>query len=343
MTPALTARGEGEFVLCGSLPGGLPRRPAAPEAVDPAEETASLHYRFQPEELHLPAKDKGSEGTAEVHFRCVGGERAAGAFRVAAPEGLRVEPQHVDVAALAEGEESVVRLKVRAAGGAAGKLHALRLIPRRGTPAAEQALGVSVGVAMELDGRVPGHARHVVRAPGYTFAVDQFSGVSYYILDADGHRRHGRMHNTNFIFGIPGVQREGKWCLQYRHPCRFVWTRPNGLVVGCDGNYNDHDARLGYTFHEDRIVIALIPPTRRDAIRDVVSGEPAGEAGWGPQASPSARGDSDDRQRVGRQGQGALGNRDLPPVRHDAVGVFHVVVRFGRIAGQDRRLVFAVG
>ena len=28
-----------------------------------------------------------------------------------------------------------------------------------------------------------------------------------------------------------------------------------------DGNYNDHDARLGTTFHEDRIEIALIPPT----------------------------------------------------------------------------------
>ena len=70
------------------------------------------------------------------------------------------------------------------------------------------------------------------------------------------------MHGTNFIFGFPGVQREGKFCFQYRHPCRFVWTRPNGLIVGSDGNYNDHDARLGYTFGEDRIVISLIPPTR---------------------------------------------------------------------------------
>jgi hypothetical protein len=69
------------------------------------------------------------------------------------------------------------------------------------------------------------------------------------------------MHGTNFIFGIPGVMRDGKWCFQFRHPCRFVWTRRDGLIVGCDGNYNDHDARLGYTFHEDEIAIALIPPT----------------------------------------------------------------------------------
>ena len=115
---------------------------------------------------------------------------------------------------------------------------------------------------MKLDSRVPHCARHVVRAPGYTVAVDLFSGVSSYLLDADGHRRHGRMHGTNFIFGFPGVQRDGKFCFQYRHPCRFIWTQPNGLIVGCDGNYNDHDARLGYTFHEDRIVISLIPPTR---------------------------------------------------------------------------------
>jgi len=256
-----TLRREGEFAVFGSIQKKAAGGPGPTAKADPTEEAAWLHYWFEPEEVHLSATGPRSERDVAMHLRCVGGAEAGGVLRLVVPKGLSAEPQRLDVAPLAEGKERVVRLKVRATAGAANDLHRIRFVPEPGVRAAAATLPVSVGVVMKLERRVPRTAQFVVRAPGYTMAVDQFSGVSYYLLDADGHRRHGRIHNTNFIFGIPGVLRQGKWCFQYRHPCRFVWARRDGLTVGCDGNYNDHDARLGYTFHEDRIEIALIPPT----------------------------------------------------------------------------------
>ena len=254
-------RREGEFMVFGTPEAAATEKPKALATHDPAEEAATLHYWFEPAELHLSAAGERSERTVEVHYRCVGDGEVRGALRVAAPKGLAAEPPRLDIPPLRAGKEIVARLKVKALPGAGNDLSQVRFAPEPGLAAAEQALRVSVGVVMALDRRLPRLAQQVVRAPGYTFAVDEFSGVSNYILDADGHRRHGRMHGTNFIFGIPGVMRGGKWCFQFRHPCRFVWTRKDGLIVGCDGNYNDHDARLGYTFRQDEIAIALIPPT----------------------------------------------------------------------------------
>jgi hypothetical protein len=112
---------------------------------------------------------------------------------------------------------------------------------------------------MTEDKRLPMLAQWVIRAPGYTMKVDQRSGVSYFLLDGDGNRRHGRIHNTNFCYGIPAVQCDGEWVFRYGKPCRFVWDGPNSLTVGALPDR--HDGRLRYTFHEDRVAIALVEPT----------------------------------------------------------------------------------
>jgi len=257
----LTLRREGQFVTFGKLPGTLPGAPKGAEVEDAAERTAALHYWFQPEEVHLREKGEKREQEVEVHMRCVGEGKAQGRLRLLAPKGLATEPQELDIAPLAEGKEQVVRVKVCALAGAENDLHKIRFVPDNGLHAAAEALPVSVGVVMKVDNRLPKQAQFVVRAPSYTFAVGEFSGVSFFVLDGDGHRRHGRMHNTNFIFGFPGVMRDGKWCFRYRNVCRFLWPGKDTLTVGSEGYYNDGDVRLGYTFREDRIAIALVPPT----------------------------------------------------------------------------------
>jgi hypothetical protein len=69
------------------------------------------------------------------------------------------------------------------------------------------------------------------------------------------------MYNTNFITGIPGLVRDGKWCYRFRFPSRAIWEGKNTLTVLSEGVYADGDVRLQYVFHEDRIVLKLIPPT----------------------------------------------------------------------------------
>jgi hypothetical protein len=93
--------------------------------------------------------------------------------------------------------------------------------------------------------------QYVVRAPGYTINVDGYSGVSFYILDADGHRRHGRMYGLNFQYGIPSVEGVSRW----RTPAGFIWPGDDNLTIGAD------PARLHYKFYEDLMVFALTPPT----------------------------------------------------------------------------------
>jgi hypothetical protein len=58
---------------------------------------------------------------------------------------------------------------------------------------------------------------------------------------------------------MPGLQRDGKWFFRYRRPCQFVWDGKDNLTVGAGSD--DDRPRLRYTFHEDRIVLALVPPT----------------------------------------------------------------------------------
>ena len=256
-----TAKRDGDFLVWGNLPGGNAARLPTTIADGSAERQARLHYYFMPEEMHLSA---GKDGEVELRLRCVGQGQAKGQLRFTAPKGIEVQPGAVEIPAMADGEERTVAVRVKAAADAANDLHTIKIEPAGDTPAAATTLLASVGVVMTEDRVRPRLAEYVIRAPGYTMAVDEFSGTSYYLLDGDGHRRFGRMHGTNFAFGFPGVMRDGKWAFVYRHPCRFVWQRKNALEIGCDGTYNDHDIRLLYTFYEDRIAIGLKPPTRPD-------------------------------------------------------------------------------
>ncbi len=160
-----------------------------------------------------------------------------------------------------EGEERTVHFKVRAEKDAANLLREIRLLPDSGLQAAGQSLIVSTGVVMTADNRVPKCGQYVVRAPGYTTKVDHYSGTSFYLLDADGHRRFGRVVTGNFLTGFPGVACEGRWSLVFGHQCEGIWTGQNNLTVrplGLDGGPN---ARLLYTYFPDRIVIGMAPPT----------------------------------------------------------------------------------
>jgi hypothetical protein len=250
------------FVVFGNPPSGKATAPEGRPDV-PAERSASLHYYFMPEEVHLPA---GKERQIELRLRCLGSGKAKGQLAFAAPVGITLEPATVEIPEMADGEERTILVRVKAAAEATNALYTVNIKPTAGTPAAPGELAVAVGVVITKDTLRPRSAEFVIRAPGYTMRVDLFSGTSYYLLDADGHRRFGRMNGpANFIFGFPGIMRDGKWCFVFRNPCRRVVQRdPNTLTVDCDGTYNDHDARLGYTFLEDRVVMKLVPLTRTD-------------------------------------------------------------------------------
>ena len=257
----VSLRCEGEFIVFGSIPKEIAFTPIESEKDAPIEPLPCLQYWFLPEEVRLSTTGDDSEKEIEMHLRGVGHGEVNGRLKLIASEELSVEPQEIYIHPLSEGEEKIVRIKVRATAKAQNELYQIQFVPVDGLRAATQMLSVSVGVVMTIDRRVPQNAQFVIRAPGYKMKVDQYSGVSYYLLDADGHRRHGRIHNTNFIFGIPAVMRDEKWSFCFRHPCRFIWKGENTLTVGCDGTYRDHDVRLLYTFYEDRTVIALVPPT----------------------------------------------------------------------------------
>jgi hypothetical protein len=224
----------------------------------PLEHAASVHCRFQPEEVHLAA---GAEKEVELHLRAVGQGRSAGQFCLVADKGLRVEPPQLAVEPLEEGQERIVRFKVRAEKDADNLLRKIRLLPESGLSAAVQTLLVSTGVVMTADNRVPKSGQFVVRAPGYTTKVDHYSGTSFYLLDADGHRRFGRVTTGNFLTGFPGLAFEGKWSVVFGHQCEGIWTGKNHLTVRPLGLGGGPNARLLYTYYDNRIVIRLIPPT----------------------------------------------------------------------------------
>jgi hypothetical protein len=250
-------RRSGNFVVFGDLPPDVAKNPGAPLAGrDEAETRAAVHYSFLPEEVHLRA---GGTGETAVRLRIVGSGEAEGRLRLAAPKGLTVTPDAIDVGGMKEGDEKVVRLRLKCAAGTAAGLYRVRVSPEPYGRAAAGELVVSVGVVLTTDNRVPMFAQTVVRAPGYTMRVDQVGGVAYSLLDADGNRRHGMIHNTNFCNGIPALESGGKWAFRYRLPCRFVWDGKNTLTVGSGAD--GESARLRYTFHEDRMVFALVAPT----------------------------------------------------------------------------------
>jgi hypothetical protein len=66
----------------------------------PLEQAASVHCRFQPEEVHLAA---GGEKEVELHLRSVGEGGTGGQFRLVADKGLMVDPPQLAVESPEEG------------------------------------------------------------------------------------------------------------------------------------------------------------------------------------------------------------------------------------------------
>jgi hypothetical protein len=226
---------------------------------DSPERAASVHYRFQPEEAHLVA---GGQKKIEMHLRCVGVGQTAGRLRLVAPPDLKVEPGAIEVAPITEGQERVVRFQVQATKDAPSILRQLRVLPDQGLRAAPQSLLVSTGVVMTADTRMPKSGQFVIRAPGYTMNVDQYSAVGQHLIDADGHRRVGRVtFGGNFTTGFAGLSCDGQWSFHFGLPCEGYWTGPNNVTARSLGLGGAPNARLLYTFHEDRIVIRVVPPT----------------------------------------------------------------------------------
>ena len=230
----------------------------ADETQDSPEGSASVHGRFQPEEAHLRA---GGEREVEMYLRCVGAGQTGGQFRMVAPKGLQVEPALIEVEPMEEGQERIVRFKVRADKDVSSALREIRFVPEKGLHAASQTLAVSTGVVMTADARVPKSAQYVIRAPGYTMNVDHYSAVGHRLLDADGHRRYGRVVTGNFLTGFGGLACEERWSFLFGLQCEGIWTGQNNLTVRSLALGGAPTARLLYTFEEDRIVIKVVPPS----------------------------------------------------------------------------------
>ncbi len=258
---SLTVNGQNEaavlrdgFSLYGNVSGegATASSPVSPEI---AEIKASVHSYFLPEEVRLKA---GVEREVSLTLRCVGRGEASGALRFIAPEGISVEPGTVELSPpLAEGATRTVTRRIKARAGLANGLFEVLLEPMGETPATAETLPVSVGVVLKKDRRVPRLAQWVVRAPGYTMKVDEFSGVGTYLLDADGHRRFGRFATGNFIYGFGAVQRGDDWIFRAQQASQQVWSSADSLTFLSDG-------RLHYDFREDRIVIKYLNPPRAD-------------------------------------------------------------------------------
>ena len=250
-------RRDGEFLVLGDITGksGV-REVAQPAAQDRLEQRASVHYFFLPEEAHLKA---GAEKEVAMHLRSVGQGKAQGRLRLAPPPGITVQPEGVDLAGMGQDEERTVPVRIRAAADAANALHTVRIEPQDGASAATGMLLVSVGVVITDDARVPLAAQSVVRAPGYTMRIDHLSGVGYGLLDGDGHRRHGHVRSGNACYGIPAVAQEGRWAFKFEEPCRFVWPGANSVIAVSGSGIEQ--VRMRYTFQEEQVVLALVPPT----------------------------------------------------------------------------------
>jgi hypothetical protein len=247
------------FLVYGDVPAeanAAPARVAAP-ALETAESKASVHCYFLPEEVRLKAG--GAAREVSMTLRAVGRGVAAGALRFVAPDGISVEPATVELSPpLAEGATRTVTLRVKAREGLSSRLSEIRVEPTGETPAAAETLPVSVGVVLKKDRRLPRLAQWVARAPGYTMTVDGFSGVGTYLLDADGHRRFGKLATLNFIHGIGAVQRGDQWIFRAQQACHQVWNAPDSLTILGESE------RLQHEFREDRVVIRFLDPSHAD-------------------------------------------------------------------------------
>ena len=242
------------FLVYGTVPGET-GAPLAPAIVETNEAKAAVHGWFLPEEVRLKAGD-GREVT--MTLRAVGQGSATGALRFVAPDGISVEPAMIDLAPpLAEGGERKIALRINARAGLPNGLFEIRAEPVGDTAAAVESLPVSVGVVLKKDRRLPRLAQWVARAPNYTMKVDEFSGVGTYLLDAEGHRRFGRFATGNFLYGFGAVQRGNDWIFRAQQACQQVWNAPASLTFLSDG-------RLQYDFHEDRIAIRYLNPSRAE-------------------------------------------------------------------------------
>jgi hypothetical protein len=261
----LIVRRDGDFLVFGPSPAAA----GDAETAERTEVQAAVHYYFSPEEVHLAA---GAEKAATMHLRCMGPGKGRGRLLLKTPEGISVEPSSVDLSGLAEGDEAAVQLRVKAAAETSSGLRVIQIEPVENAPAAPGTLLLSVGVVITEDRRVPMIGQMVVRAPQYTIKVDHQSGVACFLLDADGHRRHGAVNNgPRSYLGTGAVEQGGKWSLRYRTPCRFVWPIGNNLVVV--SGEGSEQVRLRYTFHEDHLVLGLIAPTNPTRDYDLWLGE----------------------------------------------------------------------
>jgi hypothetical protein len=247
---------EGRVLSYGSVPP-QPVPSAVPGTENAREQAAALHYWMLPEEVHLSAQKPTDAREVTLHLRCVGQGQVAGRLHIKAPDGLSVEPATVEVPALGEGAGRTVTLTVRKTGKIDKGLHPLAIVPDGSLRASPGTFMTSVGVVITTDRRRPLNAQYVVRAPGYTTKVDQYSGVSFYLLDADGHRRFGRFYG-NFATGFPSLEGGAR----YRHPCEYIWPADDGMTVG----FND-GTRLRYAFDENRITYSMVQPRDPPKIR----------------------------------------------------------------------------
>jgi len=247
-----TVRHDKPFIVYGKLPETLPPAPPA-DAAEPAEErSAWLHLWTMPEEIRLSAQAPRAARDVQVRLRCVGQGRVQGRLRIEAPEALSVEPKQIDVPAMQEGEDRTVRLAVRAAEKATADVHTIRLVPEAGLAAPVHRLTASVGVVPRLDRRVPNDMQTLVRAPGYAVKMDHYTGFPSWIVDADGNRRYnaGTLHRR--LLQLAPLEPKDRPMEEY---CHAIWT--SGTRFTC----LTHPARTAYTFHEDRIVFSVVPPT----------------------------------------------------------------------------------
>lgn len=258
---ALTVNGKKEtgvvkdgFLVYGDVAAEGKVSPAS-ASLDVAELKAAIHSYLLPEEVRLKA---GAEREVTMTLRAVGTGSAGGALRFIASEGISIDPEKIELSPpLEEGTTRNVTLKVRARAGLANGLSDILSEPVGETRAAIETLPVSVGVVLKKDRRVPRLAQWVVRTPGYTMNMDEFSGVGTYLLDAEGHRRFGRIATGNFIYGLGALQRGNDWIFRAQQASQQVWSAPDSLTFLSDG-------RLRYDFREDRILITYLNPSRAE-------------------------------------------------------------------------------
>ncbi|MGA2618213.1 MAG: hypothetical protein ABSF26_11420 [Thermoguttaceae bacterium] len=125
-------RRQGAFAQLGEFAGQLPAAAPITAKEDPAEQTASLHSYFLPAEVHLSAVKTGDERAVEMHLRAVGPGKVRGALQVSTRDGVIVTPSRIEIVPLDEGQDRIVRLKVRAAEKAAKGLYPITFVPAAG-------------------------------------------------------------------------------------------------------------------------------------------------------------------------------------------------------------------